>query len=90
MSDKDYTQRMSTRLQVVLDAAELAAFRDAAQRAGLTLSQWVRTSLRQAQRATSPHDVESRRHAILAAAEHQFPAPEIDTMLAEIDSGATE
>ncbi|MEQ9398170.1 MAG: hypothetical protein RJQ04_03290 [Longimicrobiales bacterium] len=45
---------MSTRLQVVMDESELAEIQDAAERARLTVSEWVRLVLREARGVTSP------------------------------------
>lgn len=78
---------MSTRLQVVLEQSELAEIRAAADAEGTTVSEWVRQTLRQARRASATTGVEDKLDAVRAAMRHEFPAPEIDQMLAEIERG---
>ncbi len=80
---------MSTRLQVVVDEAELARFRAASDRAGTTLSEWARHALRQAERGTALGDAGKKLDAIHAASGYDFPAPDIDEMIAEIHRGAS-
>ena len=78
---------MSTRLQVVMDEAELADFRRLAAREGMTLAEWVRQNLRRASRQEPTADVGRKLGAIRVAASNTFPAPDIDQMLAETESG---
>jgi len=78
---------MSKRLQVVVDDAELRRFRRAAKQAGMTLSEWVRQTLRRAERSVSTGDVERKLAAIRRAAKYEFPAPDIEQMLEEIEKG---
>lgn len=78
---------MSTRLQVVVQDAELREIRRAARRQGMTLSEWVRRSLREARRAVSTRDPEQKLAVLRAALEHAAPAPDIEQMLAEIERG---
>ena len=78
---------MSTRLQVVVDEAELARFRRAARERGVTVSQWAREVLRAAESATADGDPAAKLAAIRGATRHGFPAPDIDEMLAEIERG---
>jgi hypothetical protein len=78
---------MSTRLQVILDDAELAEIRRAARRSHLTTSEWVRQVLRQARRAQPSGDVKKKLDVVRLAAEHAFPTADIDQMLAEIARG---
>jgi hypothetical protein len=78
---------MSKRLQVILDEAEYAEVERAARRRRMTVSEWVRQSLRKARRA-EPEGSESKKiDVVRAAAEHDFPTAEIDRMLAEIQKG---
>ncbi len=81
---------MSKRLQVVLEDAELRSFRRAARRAGVTLSEWVRQTLRRAERETGTGSVDAKLDAIARAGEHAFPAPDIEQMNAEIERGYAE
>jgi hypothetical protein len=78
---------MSKRLQVVVEDAELRGFRRAAKRAGMTLSEWVRQTLRTAERATDVGDAARKREALRAAARYSFPAPDIEQMLEETERG---
>jgi hypothetical protein len=78
---------MSTRLQVIVDEADLTRLRRVARREGLTVSAWVRRVLRDAARRSPRGDVSRKLAAIRAAAEHSFPAPDIHVMLDEIERG---
>ena len=78
---------MSRRLQVVVDDDELQGYEMSANALGLTLSGWVRQSLRNAQKQESSSDVDSKLNAVRRAFAYSFPAPDIDTMLAEIEKG---
>jgi hypothetical protein len=78
---------MSKRLQVVLEDAELAEVRRAARRQRLTTAAWVRQALRTARRAEPRVDAERKLSVVAAAVRHDFPAPDIGQMLAEIERG---
>lgn len=79
---------MSKRLQVVVADEELARFDEVARAQGMTLSEWVRQSLRAAQRKVSTGDVERKLEAIRRAASLNLgPEVDIDQMLAEIELG---
>ena len=82
-----YTTLMSIRLQVVMDEAEVGAYRRLAARDGLTLSEWVRQKLRHAGRREASGGVDRKLAAIRAAARNDFPTADIDQMLREIESG---
>jgi len=81
---------MSKRLQVVVTDEELGEIQQSAPQAGLTASEWVRQSLRQARRASAAGDPARKLAVIRAAAEHEFPTAEIADMLAQIQSGYRE
>ncbi len=78
---------MSTRLQVVVDEAELESYQRAARRHGLTLSDWVRRHLRDAERDVPTGDVATKLAAVRAAAAHEFPTGDIDEVLSDIERG---
>lgn len=78
---------MSKRLQVVVGDDELDRYQAVAATSGLTVSAWVRQTLRAAERQISTGDVEAKLAAVARAAAYNFPAPDIDTMLAEIEAG---
>ena len=81
---------MSKRLQVLFDDAELRRFRRLASGKGMTLSEWVRQTLRQAANAEPEGKPARKLAAVRAAARHSFPAPDIDQMLEEIARGYGE
>ena len=80
-------QDVRTRLQVVMDDAELEEYRRLAARQGSTLSEWVRQNLRRAARDETSGDVERKLTAIRAATRYDFPTADIDRMLRQIESG---
>lgn len=81
---------MSTRLQVILSDEEAAALRDTAAREGVTVSEWVRRSLRDADLRRSRGRTSQRLAAIAAAADYAFPSGDIEVMLKEIERGYAE
>ena len=78
---------MSKRLQVILTDDEARALKQVAEREGLTVSAWVRRSLSESRAARAVVDVEQRLSTIRGAARHEFPAPDIEEMLGEIERG---
>jgi hypothetical protein len=78
---------MSRRLQVVVRDADLKGYERTARAAGLTLSEWVRQTLREAQRDASSGNVDAKLAAVREAVRHSFREPDIETMLAEIEQG---
>jgi hypothetical protein len=81
---------MTTRLQVLLDDAELRSIQRIAKRRGLTTAEWVRQALRVARQAEAGRDPREKLDAIRVAARHSFPTADIDAMLAEIERGYRE
>jgi hypothetical protein len=78
---------MSKRLQVVVGDADLQGYERAAGEAGLSLSEWVRGTLRAAEREAAVGDVDAKLAAVREALRHDAPAPDIDVMLDEIEQG---
>lgn len=78
---------MSKRLQVVLEDEELEEIRAAAERRGMTMSEWVRQVLRRARSSDAGGDAERKLAAVRTAARHSFPTGDIDQVLAEIERG---
>ena len=78
---------MSTPLQVVQDDEELAAIQRVARKHHMTTSEWVRQALRKAQRTEPRGDPKKKLAVVRAAAEHTFPAGDVDQMLEEIERG---
>jgi len=77
---------MSKRLQVVFEEAELREIKRVARAQRLSVAAWVRQTLRAA-RAGAQADTRDKLAAIRSAARHQFPAGEIDVVLAQIERG---
>ena len=78
---------MSKRLQIVVDEDEVRRFAQCAKAEGLTLSSWARQALRAAEREVSMGNPDAKLAAIRAAYQFDFPAPDIETMLEEIERG---
>lgn len=53
----------------------------------MSLAAWVRQALDAARHREPVGDVAKKLAAVRAAAKHNFPAPDIDVMLAEIERG---
>ena len=81
---------MSMRLQVVMDQDELESIRAAARERGMTVSEFVRETLREARRKVASGDAERKLAAIRAADRHAYPTADIDQMLGEIERGYGE
>lgn len=78
---------MSKRLQVVLDERELEEIRTVAEERGMTVSEWVRRTLREARRRVPSGGRRRKLAALQRATRHDFPTADIDRMLAEIERG---
>jgi len=81
---------MIKRLQVLLDARELAEIKRVARHQRMTTAEWVRQALRAARKAVPAGDARKKLASIKAATHYAFPAPEIDQMLREIQHGYSE
>jgi len=78
---------MSTRLQVVLEEDELEEIRAVAERQRLTVSEWVRRTLREARSREPGRSAAEKLEAVRRASRHDFPTGDIDELLEEIASG---
>lgn len=80
---------MSKRLQVIFDDAEYRELQRAARRAHMTVSAWVRQSLRDLRRREPLGDPAKKLAVVREAARHRYPipAPGIEQMLEEIERG---
>jgi hypothetical protein len=80
---------MSKRLQVVVGDAELERYARSADAAGLSMSEWARQALREAERETSSGDVEAKLAVIRKAVGYETGGREVDVdqMLAETETG---
>jgi len=53
----------------------------------MTLAEWVRQTLRSALRQEPADDRDKKLARLRASLHHEFPAPDIEEMLAEIEQG---
>lgn len=81
---------MSKRLQVLLEERELADIRRAARRQRVSVSEWVRSTLRQAHIDEAGPTSAEKRRAVREATKYSFPTGSIDEMLADIERGYAE
>jgi transposase-like protein len=81
---------MSTRLQIVMDAAEVRAIRRIARRNGLTASEWARQALRAARRAEPIKTPARKLAAIREASRHAGPTADVGDLLADIARGRSQ
>jgi len=73
-----------------MDQDELESIRAAARERGMTVSEFVRETLREARRKVASGDAERKLAAIRAADRHAYPTADIDQMLGEIERGYGE
>lgn len=78
---------MSKRLQVILNDEEFEEIRRVARRHGMTISAWVRQSLRESRRDEPRYDVERKLSAVREAVEHAYPTADVEEMLGDIERG---
>lgn len=78
---------MSIRLQVLLDAKEMECIRKIAAAENVTVSEWVRRVLRDAEREYPAIDAGKKVQVVREAARHSYPTSDIDGMLREIEQG---
>jgi predicted 2-oxoglutarate/Fe(II)-dependent dioxygenase YbiX len=78
---------MSKRLQVILDDEEMKAIATLARKQKVTVSSWVRATLREARIRHPLISGDRKIQVVRAATRHAFPTSDLDRMLAEIESG---
>jgi hypothetical protein len=78
---------MSKRLQVILQDPEYREIQRAARSRRMSIAEWVRQALTLARRREPLGDVGKKLEIVRAAAKHEYPTADIDTMLAEIEKG---
>ena len=78
---------MAKRLQVILQDPEYREIQRAARSRQMSIAEWVRQALALARRREPLGDVGKKLEIIRAAAKHEFPTGDIDSMLAEIEQG---
>jgi len=70
-----------------MDEAELQEIRRVARAQKMTVSEWVRRTLRRASGNEPSGDVRKKIEVVRAAARHSYPTADIDQMIAEIEHG---
>lgn len=78
---------MAKRLQVILQDPEYREIQRMARTRRMSLAEWVRQALDLARRREPLGDAGKKLEIIRAAAKHDYPTGNIDTMLAEIEKG---
>jgi transposase-like protein len=78
---------MSRRLQVLFDEREFEDMQAIARRHGMTVSEWVRQTVRSARRREAGGDVATKLAALRTAMTYSFPTGDIDQMLRETEQG---
>jgi hypothetical protein len=78
---------MAKRLQVILQDPEYHEIQRAARSRRMSIAEWVRQALAHARRREPQGDLEKKLAAVRAAARYESPTSDIETMLAEIESG---
>lgn len=73
-----------------MSEAEYREIREAAERGRMTVSEWVRRTLRRAREAEPSSDVGTKLEAVRAAVRYDFPTADIPQMLREIQAGYAE
>ena len=83
----NHTHHMSKRLQVILDDEDMAEIKEIARSQKTTVAVWVRRALRAARSSAPSRTRQQKLAALRAGSEHDFPAADVETMLAEIERG---
>jgi hypothetical protein len=78
---------VAKRLQVILQDPEYGEIQRMARSRQMSIAEWVRQALANARRREPVGDVGKKLEAVRAAARHESPTGDIDTMLAEIEQG---
>jgi hypothetical protein len=78
---------MAKRLQVILQDPEYREIQKMARSRRMSLAEWVRQALDLARRREPLGTAGKKLEVIRAAAQHDYPTGDIDTMLADIEKG---
>ena len=78
---------MAKRLQVIIQDPEYREIQRMARSRHMSIAEWVRQALKLARRREPLGDIGKKLDVIRAATRHDYPAGDIDAMLAEIESG---
>jgi len=78
---------MAKRLQVILRDPEYREIQRVARSRHMSIAEWVRQALALARRREPSSDAGKKLGVVRAAVRHDFPAGDVDSMLAEIENG---
>jgi hypothetical protein len=78
---------MAKRLQVILNDSDYREIQRIARSRHMSIAEWVRQALDQARRREPLGSVGKKLETVRAAAQHNYPAGDIDSMLSEIEQG---
>jgi hypothetical protein len=78
---------MAKRLQVILQDAEYREIQRMARSRHMSIAEWVRQALDFARRREPLGTIGKKLEVVHEAAQHDYPVGDIDSMLAEIESG---
>lgn len=78
---------MAKRLQVILQDPEYREIQRIARSRRLSIAEWVRQALALARRREPLGSVGKKLEVIRSAAQYDYPVGDIDSLLAEIESG---
>jgi hypothetical protein len=78
---------MAKRLQVILQDPEYREIQRVARSRHMSLAEWVRQALNAARRQEPAGSISKRLESIRISAQHEFPAGDVASMLAEIEAG---
>jgi hypothetical protein len=78
---------MAKRLQVIVQDPEYREIQRMARSRRMSIAEWVRQALKLARRREPLGDIGKKLDVIRAATRHDYPSGDIDSMLAEIESG---
>ncbi|MGB8887548.1 MAG: hypothetical protein WCC87_12545 [Candidatus Korobacteraceae bacterium] len=76
---------MAKRLQVILQDPEYREIQHVARSRHMSIAEWVRQALESARRHEPMGSISDKLESIRIAAQHEYPAGDIDSMLAEIE-----
>ena len=80
---------MSKRLQVILQDPEYREIQRVARSRRMSIAEWVRQALDLARRKEPTGSMAKKLETVRRAAQCQYPAGDIDSMLGEIEAGYT-
>jgi hypothetical protein len=78
---------MAKRLQVILKDPEYREIQRVARSRHMSLAEWVRQALEAARREEPAGSLTRKLETIRTAVQHEYPAGDLDTMLADIEAG---